>query len=670
MISQLVPAAVVAAILLPSASASAGMVPDSTPISIAMSPASPRAGSAVHFTGGAGASSYAWDLDGDGQFDDAIGKDATASFGAGTQTVRAQAVTAVGLLTDSRTFTVHAWNVAPGGTVGAIPYSARVGSPVTIKAEGRDPDGPGVQVALDLDGDGAYETAGFAGTATFATPGERVIRARFTDDAGATSVATTTLDVHAGNIAPTARIVPPPVTVASATAEPPSGWTVAAVDPDGEIVRYEYDVDGDGTYETDRGRDARMPQSAADAKVVNVRVTDDSGATGVDRASSDWAPPFPRVVQAGAPVTLSLPDYITGASWDTDGDGDFDDGTGRQLSFTFPSAGSYAVRVQAMFFGRPGVFVETVSARDAADIAVPTVRWASVPPVRPDARASLGFAASGPTGVETSVDLDGNGVFGDTPAVGGAVWWLFGGPATIALKATDARGRAAVTTTEVPFVTGDLGPDATLSTFDNDHPLQAAYPRATLSGGGADPDEECCVTTAWDTDDDGDYDDGQHLFGSIADGSVAASVGLRVTDRAGVSTTLRRTVAQVTPVSTTKPPTPQPATSPWLRLTPQRPHLASLLRRGLTVKVTCSKPGCRTKLVAKVDAKTARTLKLRSRIVASRTVAGTRQVRLTLTPKARRALKHARSLKLTLTATATAPGAPRASLTTTLTIRR
>src|SRR3954466_6104517 len=122
MISQLVPAAVVAAILLPSASASAGMVPDSTPISIAMSPASPRAGSAVHFTGGAGASSYAWDLDGDGQIDDAIGKDATASFGAGTQTVRAQAVTAVGLLTDSRTFTVHAWNVAPGGTVGAIPY--------------------------------------------------------------------------------------------------------------------------------------------------------------------------------------------------------------------------------------------------------------------------------------------------------------------------------------------------------------------------------------------------------------------------------------------------------------------------------------------------------------------------------------------------------------------
>ena len=64
-------------------------------------------------------------------------------------------------------------------------------------------------------------------------------------------------------------------------------------------------------------------------------------------------------------------------------------------SFAYPSTGTYAVRVSGTFFQQPGVFVETVSARDAADIAVPTARWSSVRPARLDARAVLGFAASG-----------------------------------------------------------------------------------------------------------------------------------------------------------------------------------------------------------------------------------------------------------------------------------
>jgi hypothetical protein len=74
--------------------------------------------------------------------------------------------------------------------------------------------------------------------------------------------------------------------------------------------------------------------------------------------------------------------------------------------------------------------------------------------------------------------------------------------------------------------------------------------------------------------------------------------------------------------------------------------------------------------VAKVDAKTARKLGLRSRIVGRKTVSGSRQVRLQLTPKAKRALKRVRSVKLTLTATATAEGGARSTSTKTLTIRR
>src|SRR4051794_11369572 len=94
MLSRRLPAAVLAVAVLPAGTASALSIPlQSAPISIAMSPASPRAGSEVRLTGGAGASNYAWDLDGDGQFDDATGTEVSASFAAGTRTVRAQAVT-------------------------------------------------------------------------------------------------------------------------------------------------------------------------------------------------------------------------------------------------------------------------------------------------------------------------------------------------------------------------------------------------------------------------------------------------------------------------------------------------------------------------------------------------------------------------------------------------
>jgi hypothetical protein len=75
----------------------------------------------VRLTGGEGAPSYAWDLDGDGQFDDADALAVTTTFGPGTRTVRARALTAVGMVEDSRTFTVHDWNVPPGGTVAATP---------------------------------------------------------------------------------------------------------------------------------------------------------------------------------------------------------------------------------------------------------------------------------------------------------------------------------------------------------------------------------------------------------------------------------------------------------------------------------------------------------------------------------------------------------------------
>lgn len=665
MVPRLVATAAGLVLLAPGVASASSVALPTEPISIGLTPASPRAGSQVVLKGGEGAPSYAWDLDGDGQFDDDTGKSVKTSFPAGTHTVKAQAVTSAGLLTDSRTFTVHEWNVPPTGVVEISPYSARVGVPVSVTARSTDPDGLTVQTELDLDGDGTFEATGPSGTATFPTPGERVIRARFTDDAGATSVASTTLDVHTGNLAPTVRAGGPPAYIAAGGAY--EGWRVDAVDPDGRIVRYEFDLDGDGTYETEGG--PRVPDGVQPGDGFRVRVTDDSGAVAVGVYTPEGAPKVPRVVEVGVPTTLSFTAVPVPIEWDADGDGAFDDGTDQTISFTYPAAGAYEVRVRAKYAAQWREYAQTTSARVAADIAVPTAQWSLLQPARASAPTLLSWQASGPGGVDANIDVNGDGVFADAPAGSFAAWHPFGGPATVGLKATDARGRTTVTTSPVPFVPGNLGPDVTLSTFDVKAPLKAIYTRVEMYGVGTDLDDlaQQYLAVDWDTDNDGEYDDGPRAGETAADGNLPASFGVRATDKSGVSATLRRTVTPIVPRANPEPPT---ATAPWLTVAAHTPRLATLLRRGFTVDVKCTRPKCKTALKVTVDAKTARKLGLRSRTVATKSVSGTRRVTVKLTAKARKALKGERSVKLTLTANATAEGGARSTTKTTLTIRK
>jgi PKD domain-containing protein len=55
----------------------------------------------------------------------------------------------------------------------------------------------------------------------------------------------------------------------------------ASSDPDGSIVRYEWDLDGDGVFETDGGHSSHTTTiySRAGVRAVSLRVSDDDGAT-------------------------------------------------------------------------------------------------------------------------------------------------------------------------------------------------------------------------------------------------------------------------------------------------------------------------------------------------------------------------------------------------------
>src|SRR4029453_3434778 len=113
-----------------------------------------------------------------------------------------------------------------------------------------------VSYQWDLDGDGTFETnTGTNPVATHSYPAEGSfdVRLRVTDNGGATDLAVRTITVL-DNQPPTAAFTvnPNPVVVGQNASFNGSG----PADPDGTIAKYEWDFDGNGTYEVNAGATA------------------------------------------------------------------------------------------------------------------------------------------------------------------------------------------------------------------------------------------------------------------------------------------------------------------------------------------------------------------------------------------------------------------------------
>ncbi len=173
-------------------------------------------------------------------------------------------------------------SLQPVASFTATPNSAPAGSVTLDARNSSDPAGNIVDYAWDLDGNGTYETdqpgsyASGAGrlTHTF-TRGAHVVGLKVTDDQGHT--ATKAITVNVGT--------PPVVTPSASPAAPQTGQPVTltanahAPDAGGSVVRYQWDLDGNGTFETDTGASpsasTTFPRSGP--VTVAVRVTDDAG---------------------------------------------------------------------------------------------------------------------------------------------------------------------------------------------------------------------------------------------------------------------------------------------------------------------------------------------------------------------------------------------------------
>jgi hypothetical protein len=132
--------------------------------------------------------SYEWDLDGDGQYDDATGVEVTTRFGLPGDRTAGLRVTDDGeTVTNTETVTV---TDPPSAAFSVNVSDPRVNEPVRLDAtNSTDSDGTIVSHDWDLDGDGIYEASGETVTTNFSTPGTVTVSLRVTDDDGVSDTA-------------------------------------------------------------------------------------------------------------------------------------------------------------------------------------------------------------------------------------------------------------------------------------------------------------------------------------------------------------------------------------------------------------------------------------------------------------------------------------------------
>jgi hypothetical protein len=225
---------------------------------------------------------YEWDLgDGTGFHDDAATQAVSfASRGARTVTVRVSDATGVIGTASVHLIVSH----LPNAVIG-LPTGVKEQTYATLDGSGSNdnPDGGAISsYEWETDGDDDFNDYTVAQPSVyFATPGSHTIKLRVTDGDGAQRTATTILNVIATTPpSPTFVATPNPV-----VAGQPVSFDAGGSTDDGTIVRYEWDLDGNGSYETDGGASPLVTRSFPNATVmsIGVRATDDDGRTAVAR---------------------------------------------------------------------------------------------------------------------------------------------------------------------------------------------------------------------------------------------------------------------------------------------------------------------------------------------------------------------------------------------------
>ena len=527
-------------------------------------------------------STYAWDLDGDGQYDDAIGASvlfvATGLDGLTIVTVGVR-VSDGDVTFDTASVTIN--NVDPTADAGG-PYSVNEGSSVTLSATGSDVPGDPLTFAWDLDGDGQYDDATGASVLFDATGRDGLttvtVGVRASDGDG--GVAFDTASVTINNVNPTADAGGP----YSVNEGGSVTLTATGSDVSGDPLTFAWDLDGDGQYDDATGASVLFNATGRDGLTtvtVRVRASDGDGGVAFDTAkvtinnvdpTADAGGPY--VVDKGSSVTLSatgsdVPGDPLTFAWDLDGDGQYDDATGASVLFDATGIDGAVVTV--------GVRVSDGDKRRGFDTASVTVNDPSADAGGPYFVNEGGSVILTATGSELpgdpstfAWDLDGDGEYDDATG------------ASVLFDATGLDGLTIVTV-GVRVSDGDVTFDTASVTVNNVDPTASvggpytvnAGSSVTLSATGSDVPGDS-LTFAWDLDNNGTFETAgaNPVFDPVAlgfAGTQTRTVTLRVTDDNG-GQAIVTTVVEIRGAATVLP---TPAASVFLPAPLSPPPLAS-----------------------------------------------------------------------------------------------
>ncbi|MFC1859490.1 PKD domain-containing protein, partial [Thermodesulfobacteriota bacterium] len=468
--------------------------------------------------------SYQWDFDGDSIFDyysETTGNiDHTYNEG-GTFTATLKITDGPYTATDG--ISINATSSAPTATANGNPLSGVAPLQVNFSGSGTDPDGTIAVYEWDFDGDGTFDWHSISGGDTLHTYMDNAtVTASFrvTDNDGQTD--TTNVLVNVGQA--------PPVAVADAS--PQKVYPSDTVNFDasgsydqglGSIVLYEWDFDGDGTFDFSSATTGNTTHeyTSATQYAAALQVTDNDGNQATDTLEItvlSIEQPFADASADSLSGTSPLTVNFTGTGTDQQGTiaeyhWNFgEEGTGAENSYTSPTTGN-----TSHTYSVPGIYPAqfTVTDNDGhTDSHTVLIRVYGNPVVTARSDISDGFSPLEVFFSGTATDLDGSIVKYEWDFDGDGTYdWFSENHANArhvydasavynaVLRATDNDGYSTVSSA-IAVTVNQSGPEAVAYAG----PVRGSAPlEVNFSGTGMDSDGTIS-TYEWDFDNDGTYD--------------------------------------------------------------------------------------------------------------------------------------------------------------------
>ncbi|HPU85766.1 MAG TPA: PKD domain-containing protein [Candidatus Latescibacteria bacterium] len=512
---------------------------------------------------------YEWDFESDGTFDWSSTSTGTtqhtyATQGAHTATLR---VTDDDGNTAAATAQVTVTNEPPVPNAHG-PYTVKINVPLTLNGTGTDPDGTVVKYEWDFESDGTYDwssTSTGSTQHTYTTQGTHTATLRVTDEDGNT--ATATAQVSVTNLPPVPNAGGPYTVKINV----PLTLNGTGTDADGNLVKYEWDFESDGTYDwssTSTGS-TQHTYTTQGTHTATLRVTDDDGNTATATAQVEANPNLPPVANAGGPYVIKIRKLLTILGTGSDPDG-------RIVKFEWDFEGDATYEWSSPSTGLAQHTFETAGVRSASFrvtdddgntvVSTAQITVTDLPPV-PNAggpyttkiNVAVSFAgtAADPDGAVAKYewDFENDGIFDWSSFATGAAQhaYVVPGDYTATLRVTDDDGNTTTATAQVT-VNPNTPPQANAG-----GPYAVTVKNLwTVLGTGTDTDGRI-VKWEWDFEGDGVFEWssnsnglGQHTYTTTG----ARAVNFRVTDDDGATATATAlvTVTSLPPVPNARGP--------------------------------------------------------------------------------------------------------------------